>query len=553
MLLDIAKLLLQKKLVNFQHLKKVLEDEDNMSIKNFKDSLVNSGFIDTKILEDSIRNNFGANIEDIKNISIDDDILQYISKETAVAQLVLPIRISDSKLVVAMTDPTDLFLLDQLGFESGLAIAPVIASKETIRNAVIKNYKVDFHDSNVEIAPIDYSNSKEKILNELEKFKDITNSEETENPQTSFESTQQRIDNKKEFDISATMQNEELSVEFENDIETGFSNTSEKLATNYNPFASAVSSEYHVGPLSEMTEELSHKMHSKEDIIKENETDDIELEELNSNESSENLTENSNPFTSPGSRKEFSYQDSTPDLTEHLSRVVHNDDILENEETEHIELEELKAGNDSQSLLQSDNPFASTATFDSSHEMESLENESDSANNPFQVQSDTVSTEISTKLKENVEYLSPPPNDSEEPEPQSFDQVEEKIPEKRTDINILIVDKTVTMQKIIRQTLEKKGYIVSISNNAIDAISKINKSKPDLIILDIKLPHMDGYQLCKTIKKNSETKDIPIIMMSGKDGLLDKMKGKMSGANEYLIKPFNPLHLTSAIEKLTEN
>jgi twitching motility two-component system response regulator PilG len=81
------------------------------------------------------------------------------------------------------------------------------------------------------------------------------------------------------------------------------------------------------------------------------------------------------------------------------------------------------------------------------------------------------------------------------------------------------------------------------------ALAKLNEETPDLILLDITMPRMDGYQVCKVIKKNPYTKDIPVVMLSGKDGFFDKVKGKMAGATDYVTKPFREVTLTRAIER----
>lgn len=72
------------------------------------------------------------------------------------------------------------------------------------------------------------------------------------------------------------------------------------------------------------------------------------------------------------------------------------------------------------------------------------------------------------------------------------------------------------------------------------ALAKLNEVTPDLIFVDVKLPHMDGYQLCKIIKSHGLTKDIPVVMMTSKVGILDKMKRKRAGAKHYITKPFDP-------------
>jgi twitching motility two-component system response regulator PilG len=81
-----------------------------------------------------------------------------------------------------------------------------------------------------------------------------------------------------------------------------------------------------------------------------------------------------------------------------------------------------------------------------------------------------------------------------------------------------------------------------------EALSKLNEATLDLMLLDIGMPHMDGYQLCKLVKTNETTSDIPIVMLSGKDGFFDKVRGKMAGAVGYITKPFEPTALIEAVE-----
>ncbi len=117
---------------------------------------------------------------------------------------------------------------------------------------------------------------------------------------------------------------------------------------------------------------------------------------------------------------------------------------------------------------------------------------------------------------------------------------------------ILVVDDSPTIQKIVAITLERNGYQVVTASNATQALAKLNEVLPNLIFLDINLPHMDGYQVCKIIKANDLTKDIPVVMLSGKDGFFDKVRGRLAGATDYITKPFEPSTLIRAVEKYSE-
>jgi twitching motility two-component system response regulator PilG len=114
---------------------------------------------------------------------------------------------------------------------------------------------------------------------------------------------------------------------------------------------------------------------------------------------------------------------------------------------------------------------------------------------------------------------------------------------------ILIIDDSPTVLKIVGVTLERHGYQVMVASGAIEALAKLNEALPDLILLDITMPNVDGYQLCKLLRANDKTRDIPIIMLTGKDGFFDKMRGKITGATEYITKPFEPATLLEAVAK----
>ncbi len=103
---------------------------------------------------------------------------------------------------------------------------------------------------------------------------------------------------------------------------------------------------------------------------------------------------------------------------------------------------------------------------------------------------------------------------------------------------ILIVDDSPTVRKILSLTLEKEGYKVVAANDGVLALAALGSLLPDLIFLDITMPTMDGYEVCRRIRKNPRTASVPVVMLSGKDGFFDKVRGRMAGATEYLTKPF---------------
>jgi twitching motility two-component system response regulator PilG len=102
---------------------------------------------------------------------------------------------------------------------------------------------------------------------------------------------------------------------------------------------------------------------------------------------------------------------------------------------------------------------------------------------------------------------------------------------------------------LVTITLEKRDYRVIPASDGLEALAKINDGLPDLVLLDITMPRMDGYQLCKIIKGNPGTKHVPVVMLSGKDGFFDKVRGRMAGSTEYITKPFEPDALVRTVEK----
>ena len=123
--------------------------------------------------------------------------------------------------------------------------------------------------------------------------------------------------------------------------------------------------------------------------------------------------------------------------------------------------------------------------------------------------------------------------------------------EKFEDLTIMIIDDSKTIRRTAETLLEKAGCKVVTATDGFDALAKISDNRPDLIFVDIMMPRLDGYQTCALIKNNSEFKSTPVIMLSSKDGLFDKAKGRIVGSDQYLTKPFSKNELLAAIEQHT--
>jgi DNA-binding response OmpR family regulator len=113
---------------------------------------------------------------------------------------------------------------------------------------------------------------------------------------------------------------------------------------------------------------------------------------------------------------------------------------------------------------------------------------------------------------------------------------------------ILVVDDEVDLVKTIQFSLELEGYKVLVSYNGEDALTQARKENPDLILLDIMLPKLDGYRVCRLLKFDEQYKHIPILMMTAKTQEKDKLMGKETGANEYITKPFDMEELMEKVK-----
>jgi twitching motility two-component system response regulator PilG len=116
---------------------------------------------------------------------------------------------------------------------------------------------------------------------------------------------------------------------------------------------------------------------------------------------------------------------------------------------------------------------------------------------------------------------------------------------------ILVVDDSPTTRKVVVLTLKQKGYVLVEAKDGLEALSKINDERPDLVLLDVILPKMDGYRILSIVRKTPGLKDTPVILLTSKDGLVDKVKGRLAGSTAYLTKPFEPNDLIETVRKYT--
>lgn len=115
---------------------------------------------------------------------------------------------------------------------------------------------------------------------------------------------------------------------------------------------------------------------------------------------------------------------------------------------------------------------------------------------------------------------------------------------------ILAVDDEKHIVKLVQVNLERQGYEVITANDGKEALQKVEEENPDLIVLDVMMPYMDGFEVLQNLRRNPSTRDIPVIMLTAKAQDADVFKGWQSGVDCYLTKPFNPMELISFVKRI---
>ncbi len=117
-------------------------------------------------------------------------------------------------------------------------------------------------------------------------------------------------------------------------------------------------------------------------------------------------------------------------------------------------------------------------------------------------------------------------------------------------LKVMVIDDSKTIRRTAETLLKKVGCEVVTASDGFEALSKIADNQPDIIFIDIMMPRLDGYQTTALIKNNKRFKKTPVVMLSSKDGLFDRARGRIVGSEQYLTKPFTKEELLSAIKDL---
>ena len=117
-------------------------------------------------------------------------------------------------------------------------------------------------------------------------------------------------------------------------------------------------------------------------------------------------------------------------------------------------------------------------------------------------------------------------------------------------LKVLVIDDSNTIRRSAEIFLKQGGHEVLLAEDGFDALAKVNDYQPNLIFCDILMPRLDGYQTCAIIKRNARFSEVPIVMLSSKDGVFDKARGRMVGSQDYLTKPFTKDQLLQTVLEL---
>ena len=118
---------------------------------------------------------------------------------------------------------------------------------------------------------------------------------------------------------------------------------------------------------------------------------------------------------------------------------------------------------------------------------------------------------------------------------------------------ILAVDDEKHIVRLVQVNLERAGYEVVTANDGKEALQKVEDENPDLVVLDVMMPYMDGFEVLQNLRRNPSTRDIPVIMLTAKAQDADVFKGWQSGVDCYLTKPFNPMELLSFVKRIFDS
>src|SRR4051794_12234929 len=118
---------------------------------------------------------------------------------------------------------------------------------------------------------------------------------------------------------------------------------------------------------------------------------------------------------------------------------------------------------------------------------------------------------------------------------------------------VLLVDDSRTVRKIVEMTLWRERIEVVTASDGLGALAAVTDTQPDLLLLDILLPRMDGYQVCQVVRHHQDYRDLPILLLSGKGTVFDRLRGKMAGSTDHITKPFDTAEFVSTVKRYLDS
>lgn len=114
-------------------------------------------------------------------------------------------------------------------------------------------------------------------------------------------------------------------------------------------------------------------------------------------------------------------------------------------------------------------------------------------------------------------------------------------------LTVLVVDNSELIRKLLSALLGSLGFLVLTARHGLEALARVSEEKPDVVLLDISMPTLDGYEVCKLIKSSRDFKNLPVVLVSSQDGLFDQAKGRFVGCDGYVTKPFTQTQMESVL------
>ncbi len=499
--LQLAKLLVGEGLVSVDQVREAVELQRN-SGRGLGDSLITLGHITETDFVGFLGKYYGMPVMDLDSRSIEPEVLKLIPQGTAAEESLIPVSLVGADLIVAVSDPSNILLMDDLGFITGKHIVPVIASERAI-SAKIGEYYGEIQgspgresDGAGRLPRAGKLRSIDEIIRELEEYT---------NDNREFASAVKAEESPAETDADNAGEAPPESVEIEI-MEEG-----SVLVTDNAVFDLTSSGQAN----GEIEFPGGSDVSGFTAQVEESETPEIESRtEEGIDGARERDTEQLSPLHSPDNLAAFN----------DIDKPAEAESAREGVSSVTGEHNQARAGDSSgENGLY---PVPETAEQDQH------------VNNAPDTKEDALPTSESETEPAAEKSASP-----------GVEKARNGAGIKLPKGSVLIVDHSPTIRRVVALALEREGYKVYAAGDGMQALAALKDITPGLILVDINLPHMDGYQLCKVIKGHGLTKDIPVVMLSGKVGMMDKVKGRMAGASDYIAKPFAAGDIIGAAEK----